>query len=168
MPAPMTNENANAWVTEAQSCRQQDEGEDVMLSLAGSRTDENLKRAVLDEARFDRRYLRHELAAEAAGHRDLAAMLRAAAKSGAAYASGHLDFLVAGDKLASMTPTVRSADELAATIAAMTEEHIAMYAGMARTAHEEGFEDVAGWFETLAKAVRSQARRMRGIARQTT
>src|ERR1700735_2692059 len=73
--------------TETQSCRQQDEGEDVMLSLEGSRTDENLKRAVLDEARFDRRYLRHELAAEAAGHRDLAALLRAAAKSGAAYAS---------------------------------------------------------------------------------
>jgi len=78
MPAPVTNETANAWVTETQSCRQQDEGEDVMLSLEGSRTDENLKRAVLDEARFDRRYLRHELAAEAAGHRDLAAMLRAA------------------------------------------------------------------------------------------
>jgi rubrerythrin len=151
-----------------QSCRQQDEGEDVMLSLAGSRTDENLKRAFLDEARFDRRYLRHELAAEAAGHRDMAVMLRAAAKSGAAYASGHLDFLVAGDELASTTPTVRSAAELAATIAAMTDEHIAMYASMARTAHEEGFDEIAGWFETLAKAVRSRTRRLRGVAKQMT
>jgi rubrerythrin len=134
-----------------------------MPLLEGSRTVENLKRALLDEARFDRCYLRHELAAEASGHRDLAAMLRAVAKSGAAYASGHLDFLVANDERASTTPS-KSVHELAVTIAAMTEEHIAMYAGMARTAHEEGFEDVADWFETLAKAVRSHARRLRDIA----
>lgn len=137
-----------------------------MLLLEGSRTDENLKRALLDEARFDRRYLRHELAAEAAGHGDLAALLRAVAKSGAAYASGHLDFLVANDELASTTPTMKSTAELVATIAAMTDEHIAMYAGMARTAREEGFEDVADWFETLVKAVRSHARRLLGIAGQ--
>jgi len=135
-----------------------------MLSIVGSRTDENLKRALLDEARFDRRYLRHELAADAAGHHDLAAMLRAVAKSGAAFASGHLDYLFAGDELTSTTPTVRSAAELMATIAAMTEEHTAMYAGMARTAHDEGFEEIADWFEMLAKAIRSNGRRLRGIA----
>jgi rubrerythrin len=139
-----------------------------MLSLEGSRTDENLRRALLDEARFDRRYLRHELAAEAAGHRDLAVMLRAAAKSGAAYASGHLDYLFAGDELTSTTPTARSAAQLASTIAAMTDEHTAMYAGMARTAHEEGFEEIAGWFEMLAKAVRSNGQRLRGLARRAT
>jgi rubrerythrin len=132
-----------------------------MLLLEGSRTDQNLKRALLDEARFDRRYLRHELAAEAAGYGDLAALLRAVAKSGAAYASGHLDFLVANDALASTTPIMKSTAELVATIAAMTDEHIAMYAG---TAREEGFEDVADWFETLVKAVRSHARRLLGIA----
>jgi rubrerythrin len=138
-----------------------------MLLLAGTRTDENLKRALLDEARFDRRYLRHELAAEAAGHRDLAAMLRAAAKSGAAYASGHLDYLVAGDELASSTPTGKSAAELAATIVSMTDEHIAMYAGMARTAHQEGFDEIADWFETLARAVRSHGRRLRNVVNNT-
>jgi rubrerythrin len=34
-----------------------------------------------------------------------------------------------------------------------------MYPGMARTAREEGFAEVAEWFETLAKAERSHAGR---------
>jgi rubrerythrin len=32
-----------------------------------------------------------------------------------------------------------------------------MYPGMAKTAREEGFTDVADWFETLAKAEKSHA-----------
>ena len=34
-----------------------------------------------------------------------------------------------------------------------------MYPGMARTAREEGFEEIADWFETLAKAEKSHAGR---------
>jgi rubrerythrin len=34
-----------------------------------------------------------------------------------------------------------------------------MYPGMARSAREEGFEEIADWFETLAKAERSHAGR---------
>jgi rubrerythrin len=34
-----------------------------------------------------------------------------------------------------------------------------MYPGMARSAREEGFEEIAEWFETLAKAERSHAGR---------
>ena len=32
-----------------------------------------------------------------------------------------------------------------------------MYPGMAKTAREEGFEEIADWFETLAKAEKSHA-----------
>jgi rubrerythrin len=32
-----------------------------------------------------------------------------------------------------------------------------MYPGMAKSAREEGFEEIADWFETLAKAERSHA-----------
>jgi rubrerythrin len=32
-----------------------------------------------------------------------------------------------------------------------------MYPGMAKTAREEGFDEIADWFETLAKAERSHA-----------
>ncbi len=34
-----------------------------------------------------------------------------------------------------------------------------MYPGMAKVAREEGFEEIANWFETLAKAERSHATR---------
>ena len=34
-----------------------------------------------------------------------------------------------------------------------------MYPGMAKTAREEGHDEVADWFETLAKAERSHANR---------
>ena len=34
-----------------------------------------------------------------------------------------------------------------------------MYPGMARTAREEGMDEIADWFETLAKAERSHANR---------
>ncbi len=35
------------------------------------------------------------------------------------------------------------------------------FAGMTRKAHEEGFDEIADWFETLAKAGRSRALRLR-------
>jgi rubrerythrin len=34
-----------------------------------------------------------------------------------------------------------------------------MYPGMAKSARSEGFDEVADWFETLAKAERSHANR---------
>lgn len=38
-----------------------------------------------------------------------------------------------------------------------------MYPGMAKTAREEGFEDVAEWFSTLARAERSHAGRFQKV-----
>jgi rubrerythrin len=38
-----------------------------------------------------------------------------------------------------------------------THEYTSMYPGMARDARDEGFDEVADWFDTLAKAERSHA-----------
>ena len=40
-----------------------------------------------------------------------------------------------------------------------THEYTDMYPGMAKTARDEGFDEIADWFETLAKAERSHANR---------
>ena len=40
-----------------------------------------------------------------------------------------------------------------------THEYTDMYPGMAKSAREEGFDEIADWFETLAKAERSHANR---------
>ena len=52
-----------------------------------------------------------------------------------------------------------TAENLKAAIAGETHEYTDMYPGMARTAREEGFDEIADWFETLAKAERSHAGR---------
>ena len=48
---------------------------------------------------------------------------------------------------------------LKAAIAGETHEYTDMYPGMAKTAREEGFSEIADWFETLAKAEKSHAGR---------
>ena len=59
-------------------------------------------------------------------------------------------------------PACRSADSrqnLKAAVAGETHEYTDMYPGMAKTARDEGFDEIADWFETLAKAERSHANR---------
>ena len=63
---------------------------------------------------------------------------------------------------ATRRPASRSAaprDNLKAAIAGETHEYTDMYPGMARTARDEGFDEIADWFETLAKAEKSHAGR---------
>ena len=50
-------------------------------------------------------------------------------------------------------------DNLKASVAGETHEYTDMYPGMAATARDEGFDEIADWFETLAKAERSHANR---------
>ena len=42
-------------------------------------------------------------------------------------------------------------------IAGETHEYTDMYPGMVKTARDEGFDEIADWFETLAKAEKSHA-----------
>ena len=56
-------------------------------------------------------------------------------------------------------PIGKTGDNLKAAVAGETHEYTDMYPGMARTAREEGFDEIADWFETLAKAERSHAGR---------
>ena len=56
-------------------------------------------------------------------------------------------------------PIGDTADNLKAAVAGETYEYTDMYPGMAKTAREEGFGEIANWFETLAKAEKSHAGR---------
>jgi rubrerythrin len=56
-------------------------------------------------------------------------------------------------------PIGGTSDNLKAAIAGETHEYTDMYPGMAKAAREEGFDEIADWFETLAKAERSHANR---------
>ena len=72
---------------------------------------------------------------------------------------GHLEFLESVGDPATGLPIGKTSDNLKAAVAGETHEYTDMYPGMARSAREEGFEEIAEWFETLAKAERSHAGR---------
>ena len=71
----------------------------------------------------------------------------------------HLEFLAEVGDPATGEPIGSTSDNLKAAIAGETHEYTDMYPGMARTAREEGFDEIADWFETLAKAEKSHAGR---------
>jgi rubrerythrin len=48
---------------------------------------------------------------------------------------------------------------LKCAIGSESYEHTEMYPAMAKIAREEGFVEIAAWFETLAKAERAHAQR---------
>ena len=54
-------------------------------------------------------------------------------------------------------PIGETTSNLKSAIYGETHEYTDMYPGMARTAREEGFDEIADWFETLAKAEKSHA-----------
>lgn len=45
----------------------------------------------------------------------------------------------------------------------VAHEYTDMYPGMTKTAREEGFDDIAEWFSTLARAERSHAGRFQRV-----
>jgi rubrerythrin len=132
-----------------------------MIALEETRTRINLEHAFAEEGRFNRRVLKQELAAETMGYHELAAFSRTVMESGVRFASGHLNFLISEDD--GVIPSGMAPPDFVTRMSETIDDHAAMYAGMARTARDEGFEEIAGWFETLAKARRSHVQRLWGI-----
>lgn len=130
-----------------------------MPSLKGTKTHQNLKDAFAGESQANRRYLYFANKADVEGQPEIAALFRSTAEGETGHAHGHLDYLKKVGDPATGEPLGDTALNLKASIAGETYEYTQMYPGFARTAREEGFEDIAEWFETLARAERSHAGR---------
>jgi rubrerythrin len=131
-----------------------------MAALKGSKTEGNLKAAFAGESQANRRYLYFAQKADVEGYPDVAALFRSTAEGETGHAHGHLEFLEHGSgDPATGLPIGATSNNLKAAIAGETHEYTDMYPGMARTAREEGFDEIADWFETLAKAEKSHAGR---------
>ena len=132
-----------------------------MPDLDGTKTHENLKEAFAGESQANRRYLWFAQKADIEGYPDSAALFRSVAEGETGHAHGHLDYLARRSATRppvspSVTPTTAN---LKAAIAGETYEYTEMYPGFAKTARDEGFEEIAEWFETLARAEKSHAGR---------
>ena len=136
-----------------------------MPSLKGTKTHENLKAAFAGESQANRRYLYFAKQADVEGNPDVAGLFRDTAEGETGHAHGHLDYLKGVGDPATDLPIGDTIDNLKAAIAGETHEYTDMYPGMAKAAREEGFAEIADWFETLAKAEKSHAGRFtKGLA----
>lgn len=130
-----------------------------MTQLKGSRTEQNLKEAFAGESQANRRYLYFAQKADIEGYNDVAAVFRSTAEGETGHAHGHLEFLEAVGDPATGLPIGATVDNLKAAVAGETHEYTDMYPSMAKAAREEGFLEIADWFEVLAKAEKSHAGR---------
>ena len=134
-----------------------------MTELKGSKTEDNLKAAFAGESQANRRYLYFAKMADVEGYPEVAGNFRQTAEGETGHAHGHLDYLKKVGDPATGLPIDDTAAMLKAAVAGETHEYTDMYPGMARTAREEGFSEVADWFETLAKAEKSHAGRFQQL-----
>lgn len=132
-----------------------------MPSLKGTKTEQNLKDAFSGESQANRRYLYFARKADIEGYNDVSAVFRSTAEGETGHAHGHLEFLEEVGDPATGEPIGNTEANLGAAIAGETYEYTDMYPSMARSAREEGFDEIADWFETLAKAEKSHAGRFK-------
>jgi rubrerythrin len=127
-------------------------------SLKGTKTEQNLKDAFAGESRANRLYLCFARRADGERFNDLAAVFRSTAEGKTGHAHGHLEYLEEVGDPATGKPIGPTGDIRKAAIASKIHEYD-MYPGMARVARQEGFDEIADWFETLAKAGKSHVGR---------
>ena len=134
-------------------------------SLKGTKTAENLKQGFIGESMANRRYLYFAKRADEEGYPEIAALLRSIAEGETAHAFGHLDFIRQGGLTDPATdkPIGTLEEMLESAIAGETYEWTQMYPGFAKIAREEGFPEIAEWFETLARAEKSHAEKFQNV-----
>ena len=130
-----------------------------MASLKGTKSHENLKGAFAGESQANRRYLYFARIADIEGYPDVGDLFRDTSEAKTGHAFGHLDFLKeVGDPVTDV-PIGTTEKNLKSAVEGETYEYTEMYPGFAKTARQEGLNELAEWFETLAKAEKSHAGR---------
>jgi len=131
----------------------------MATELRGTKTFENLKEGFAGESQANRRYLYFARKADIEGYPDIAGVFRDTAEGETGHAFGHFDFLSeVGDPVTGV-PVGSTEKNLKSAVEGETYEYTQMYPGFAKTARQEGFEEIAEWFETLARAEKSHAGR---------
>jgi rubrerythrin len=128
-----------------------------MMSLKGSKTEDNLKAAFAGESQANRRYLYFARQADIEGYPEAAGVFKNTADGETGHAFGHLEFLQEVGDPATGLPIGDTENNLKAAVAGETYEYTEMYPGFAKTARDEGHSEISEWFETLARAEKSHA-----------
>jgi rubrerythrin len=134
-----------------------------MATIKGSKTEANLKRAFAAESLASRRCLSFAARADLDGCDQIGALFRAIADRRGSHARQHLETLEPCGDCCKSESRPDTTYNVRAAIMNELHESGDQYPIMARTARQEGLDEIAEWFEVLAKASRSHAGRFRRV-----
>ena len=109
------------------------------------------------ESQANRRYTYFSRKADEEGSPDLAALFRSVADGETAHALRHFEFMKSVGDPVTNVPVTNVREMLESSVKGETYECTSMYPEFAKTAHQEGFEEIAKWFEILTKAEKAHA-----------
>ena len=130
------------------------------MNLDGTQTHRNLLEAFAAESQANRRFIWFAQKADVEGYPDAAMLFRSVAESETGHAHGHLEYLALVGDPATGEPIGDTEDNFKSAVASETYEYTQLYPSFAKTAREEGLDEIADWFETLARTVTSHASRL--------
>jgi len=131
--------------------------------LEESQTFANLKQAFMEEASLAFRYQYFSIIAEFEGLDRHSALFREWSEGGKTNVHGCLDFLRLARDPSADIPLGGTQKNLEALVQSETRQRAELYPAMARVAREEGFSDIASWFDTLEKLKRSHLNKIEGL-----
>ena len=127
-----------------------------MPELSGTNTHHNLTAAFARESQASQRYLWFAQQADIEGRPAEAALFRSVADGEIGHAHGLLEFLVEVGDPVTGEQIGDTDDNLRAAIAGEHDDATRGYPEFAQAARDEGFDQIADWFDTLARAEQAQ------------
>jgi len=152
-------------VLKSRSRRRRKPGAAQPARLEGSRTIANLRRAFAGEAAFVFRYLYCAALADYEGFDEHSILFKEIAEGGTTSVHGCFDlFALVRDEESGLSvgSTPKNLERLLQEESDLSGR---AYPEMAGVARQEGFSDIASWFDTLEKLKRSHARKLKRLAR---
>jgi len=135
------------------------------MDFTNSKTFENLRTAFAGESQANRRYIYFSKRADVEGLADVSASFQRIADGETSHAFGHFDMILkhgGGDPVTEL-PVGTTEQNLKSAIAGEEYEFSEMYPGFAKIAREEGFNEIAEWFEVMAKSEKAHANTFKKI-----
>ena len=127
-------------------------------ALRDSQTQENLEAAFSSDSQTIQLYGYFAKIARIEGYGDAARLIEEMAESQAQYTHGHLDFLKRVGEPLARRRMGETQHNLLAGIAIEELDAANRLEDMARTAHAEGFPDIASWMESVSDAKRERVK----------
>ncbi|WP_339061199.1 rubrerythrin family protein [Tepidibacillus marianensis] len=135
------------------------------MDFKNSKTLENLKTAFAGESQANRRYIYFAKKADVEGLADISSSFQRIADGETSHAFGHFDMILkfgGGDPVTNL-PVGTTEENLKSAIAGEEYEFSEMYPGFAKIAREEGYDEIAEWFEVMSKSEKAHANTFKRI-----